>query len=344
MEAGHIGEDSDMAKICVTGGLGFVGSHLAERLSQHHAVKVLDDGKPSYGSNLPSLRSDWVSQTAEVYNVSIGTVSDGDLKEILHDSDLVVHLASWPGVRDSMKHAPRVFLNNVSSAVQIMSICSDLSVPLILASSSSVYGDRGRYSQCSEEDANGADLRSPYAYSKWIMELWAKSVSVTLPPTLVVRPFSLYGPWGRPDMAYFAFAQRILERKPVQVFGSLATMRDFTYIDDATFYLERLCEGMILEPEKVVSHFLLDSGLSVANICNGSPHSLERVLNILTSLLEDEFQIAWESESSLDLQGTYGDPTRTQRYCGVSETPLEQGLANFASWIREYHSRLRLSV
>jgi len=316
--------------------LGFVGSHLIPKLAEVHSVVAFDHGTPAYGTGLTPLRKSVVRPHAAICETDILNLDPGHLGQLFASGlpDLIIHLAAWPGVRSSLEQQDAYFRNNVLASQQVLAFARDYKVPTIMTSSSSVYGDRGQYESCREEDANGYGLRSPYAVSKWITECWYEAIASTLPPVLFVRPFTLYGPLGRPDMAYFSFAQRLLQGLPIRVFGDLDTQRDFTYINDAVYYLSSLVEAMLSDPGDVVTQFKLDGGRSVVNICNGQPEQLTSLVELLASELDVDPKVEFLPRSELDLRGTFGDPRNLHSLITPQQTQFADGIHEFCTWLR----------
>jgi len=325
-----------MANIVVTGGLGFVGANLIPELAKHHSITTIDHGTPAYGSDLVQMREALVSSHAEIVRQDICDL-DGSVfqrSSAAHFPDLIVHLAAWPGVRESIAKQDEYFHNNVIASQRILTLARTYNIPTIMTSSSSVYGDRGQYGPCREEDATGDGLRSAYSRSKWITESWCQTVASTLPPVLFIRPFTLYGPLGRPDMAYFSFAKNILQGRPIRVFGDLKSQRDFTFIRDAIYYLTGLIEAMLDNAHAITSYFRLENGTAVANICNGQPERLSTLLDVLESELSATAKVNFLPASELDLRGTFGDPSKLHSLITPQRTDFREGLRAFCEWLR----------
>lgn len=330
-----------MARVTITGAAGFIGSHLTRRLANTHELTFVDSLTTSYGGNLVRDRADSISHLGTLHATTLQDCPLPTLDTLVERSDLVVHLAAWAGVRTSLAQSAAYFNNNVAATAALLDASARTATPILLVSSSSVYGDRGADGSCSEEMADGIGLRSPYATSKWMMEEWTRSIADRLPPLVVARPFSIYGPWGRPDMAYFAFGRRILRGEPIRVFGDVHTRRDFTYIDDAIFYLSSIVEMMLADDARLASELPVISGVPTVNICNGDPHSLLDVISGLEQALGRSATINFEPASDLDLRGTHGDPSRLHQLCGVRKTPLFDGLDAFANWMTTFQGKSR---
>jgi len=142
-------------------------------------------------------------------------------------------------------------------------------------------------------------------------------------------------------MAYFAFARRMLRQEPIQLFGSSDTRRDFTYIDDAVFYLSSLARMMLNDYDRLASR--LDAGLGVptVNICNGQPASIADVIAALEDALGVQARIDHLPSSKLDLRGTFGDPKRLHEVCGIRQTSLHEGIEAFADWMVGFQGSAR---
>jgi len=211
-----------------------------------------------------------------------------------------------------------------------------------MASSSSVYGDLGVDGACREMDANGTGLKSYYAVTKWINEeLTSRIVSPTT-PVLCLRFFTVFGAWGRPDMAYYIFAQRMLDEEPLHVNGSLDVLRDFTFIDDVVAYVVDALNALLENPTRVLTLTQQPSGSHALNICNGRSVLLSQFVELLATALGKTPSFEVRPSSPLDARATHGDPRLLRQVVGNTHlTDLALGVESLASWAWDNRSNLK---
>jgi UDP-glucuronate 4-epimerase len=334
-----------MEKVLITGVCGFIGFHLAKRLlSEGIAVVGIDNLNPYYDPRLKEARLERLEQE-NGFQFQRGDIADREGIEALfqkHRFDVIVHLAAQAGVRYSLE-APFSYLNsNLSGVLTILEGCREQGAThLVFASSSSVYGAASRL-PFSEHQAVDHPV-SLYAATKRAGELLAHSyASLFGIPTTVLRFFTVYGPWGRPDMAYYRFTSLIADGKPIDVYNFGNMKRDFTYIDDIVEGVVRVM-GNVPSPE--------DSWDS----SNPDPQSSSapfRIYNIgrgeaveLSSLIEAiERELGKKARRNLlplqpgDVVRTCADVSDLVRATGFRpKTSLEEGVHKFVNWYREYY-------
>jgi UDP-glucuronate 4-epimerase len=250
--------------------------------------------------------------------------------------EVVVHLAAQAGVRYSLTN-PRAYASaNVDGFLSVLEACRAHPVRhLIYASSSSVYGANSKVPY-HEDDPVLAPV-SLYAATKRANELMAQSYAHLYGiPCSGVRFFTVYGPWGRPDMAYYSFTKAILEGRTIDVFNHGEMQRDFTYIDDVVEALVRLVD---LPPAKDAA----PSGggnapHTIYNIGNHTPIALKRFIGVLEAALGREAGKRYLPIQPGDVPATYADVERLARVTGFApRTPIEEGMARFVAWYRAYH-------
>ncbi|MCS7005708.1 MAG: NAD-dependent epimerase/dehydratase family protein [Cytophagales bacterium] len=335
-------------KILVTGTAGFIGHHLALKLaSLGYEVIGLDEINDYYDT---TLKRDRLSQqgisTQEIcygklLKSSLNSISFIQLK--LEDKtnlyqlfasqkfQAVVHLAAQAGVRYSLTH-PEVYINsNITGFLHILEACRHYGVKeLLYASSSSVYGTNTNYPF--REDIKTETPISLYAASKKANELMAHTYSYLFGiRTSGLRFFTVYGPWGRPDMALFLFTKSILEQKPIEVFNNGEMMRDFTYIDDIVTGVALLLEAHLQNSPKISSY-------QIYNIGNNSPVLLMDFVRALEKKLGKQAIIHFKPLQPGDVPKTYADASKLQQDVGYKpNTPIEYGIEKFIDWYRDYY-------
>ena len=332
-------------KILVTGVAGFIGMHTAERLlARGDTVVGLDNLNAYYDQNLKEARLARLETSPSFRFVRLD-VSDRAGIEALFASerfDRVVHLAAQAGVRHSLQN-PHVYVDsNLVGFVNILEGCRHSQVGhLVYASSSSVYGGNTKM-PFSESDGVDHPV-SLYAATKKANELMAHTYSHLYGlPTTGLRFFTVYGPWGRPDMALFLFTKAILEGRPIDVFNQGRMKRDFTYIDDIVEGVIRTLD-QVAEPCPDFDPAQPDPGRSSApfrlfNI--GNSHPVE--LMDLIAAIEKATGIAARKNllplQAGDVVNTYADTYRLDSLLGYTpQTDIDTGVGRFVEWYRRYY-------
>ena len=316
-------------RVLVTGVAGFIGMHCAERLAARgHEVIGLDNLNSYYPVELKEARLARLGGRVRFERLDIADAEA--LNQLVAETkpERVLHLAAQAGVRYSMENPAAYIQSNLVGFANLLEACrSHPPRHLVYASSSSVYG-ANRKLPWSESD----DVDSPislYAATKRSNELMAHVYSHLFGiPTTGLRYFTVYGPWGRPDMSPVLFAQAIMQGKPIRMFNYGNMQRDFTYIDD-------VAEGTL----KVLGH--VPSGTppwALFNIGNHQPVALPDYISALETALGRKAVIEPAPMQPGDVQATYADTERLAGAVGFSpSTPLEAGLAQFAAWFKRYY-------
>ncbi len=331
-------------KILVTGAAGFIGMHTAQRLlEQGHAVTGLDNFNEYYDVRLKHARIARLARHGEFEAVH-GDICDSILLDRLFDShrfDRVIHLAAQAGVRYSLDN-PRAYVeSNVAGFLNVLEGCRRCATPhLVYASTSSVYG--GNTSLPFRESDSAAHPVSLYAATKRANELMAHSYSHLFGvPTTGLRFFTVYGPWGRPDMSPMLFASAILEGRAIDVFNHGNSERDFTYVDDVVEGVVRVMER-IPAPDPAFDRARPDPSRSWApyriyNIGNHDAVPLMRFIEVLEQAIGRRAQTRLLPMQPGDVAATYADVDALARDAGFKPaTPLEEGLRRFVDWYRQW--------
>jgi UDP-glucuronate 4-epimerase len=316
-------------RVLVTGVAGFIGMHCAERLAQRgDEVVGLDNLNSYYSVELKQARLARLDGLVRVERLDLADAAA--LEKLVGESrpERVLHLAAQAGVRYSLENPAAYIQSNVVGFANLLEACRKHPPQhLVYASSSSVYG-ANRKLPWSESD----DVDSPislYAATKRSNELMAHVYSHLFGiPTTGLRYFTVYGPWGRPDMSPVLFAQAIMQGKPIRMFNHGNMQRDFTYIDD-------VAEGTL----KVLGH--VPSGKppwALFNIGNHQPVALPDYIEALEAALGRKALIEPAPMQPGDVPVTYADTERLAAATGFSpSTPLQAGLAEFAAWFKRYY-------
>ncbi len=327
-------------KYLVTGAAGFIGYHLAQRLlAQGATVTGFDNLNPYYD---PVLKEARLAQLAAHPKFAFvrGDLENGTALAAAFDHgpfDAVMHLAAQAGVRYSIDHPEAYVQSNLVGFLNILEECRRRSVPhLLYASSSSVYG-LNSLTPFSTSDTVDHPV-SLYAATKKANELMAHTYSHLYHlPTTGLRFFTVYGPWGRPDMAYFKFTEAILAGRPIKVFNRGELWRDFTFIDDIVEGVVRLLEH-IPQPDPLWDPAAPNPATSSApyrvfNIGNNKPVKLTEFIATLERALGISAILELCPMQAGDVHATFADVGDLNRVTGFApSTSLEIGLGKFVAW------------
>jgi UDP-glucuronate 4-epimerase len=331
--------------ILVTGAAGFIGYHVSQRLLRDgQRVCGVDHLSSYYDVSLKEARVRELT-AHPAFSFQRTELADAGAVASLFQAqrpDSVVHLAAQAGVRHSLTH-PRAYADsNVIGFLNVLEGCRHHRVKhLVYASSSSVYGLN---SELPFSVHTGTDHPvSLYAATKKANELMAHSYSHLFGvPTTGLRLFTVYGPWGRPDMALFTFTKAILEGKPIEVFGGGHMRRDFTYIDDAVEGIVRIA-ARPAAPDPGWSSRDPDPATSSApyriyNIGNRSTVEVLRLIEILEACLGRKADQRFVESAACEVQASVADTTDLERVTGFTPlTGLEVGVERFVAWYRDYY-------
>jgi UDP-glucuronate 4-epimerase len=322
-------------RFLITGSAGFIGFHLCQRLlTDGHEVTGFDAMTPFYDPALKQARLALLRRSSSFHQI-IACLEDRDaLLEAARMAapDVVVHLAAQPGVRYSLEN-PRAYIDsNLVGSWSVLDVAREVKPKhLMLASTSSIYGANPKV-PFAETDRTDAPL-SLYAATKKSMEAMAHAYAhLYRLPITVFRFFTVYGPWGRPDMAIFKFTRAILEGTPIDVYGSGKMCRDFTYVDD-------LVEAVLrLVPRAPASTDETPVPYRVVNIGGGQPESLpDLIATIEKAAGRTAIQHLLPMQPG-DVPQTYASPDLLVELTGYRpDTPLSTGVAHFVEWYRRHY-------
>lgn len=316
-----------MANILITGGAGFIGSHVArELLRRGDTVTLLDDFNNRYDPALKEARVQHMFTDVPMPKLVRGDIRDQELlgKLFLREAfDSIIHLAAWASVQPSIEN-PHIYADvNVNGTIRILEMARTHGIKhVVAASSSSVYG--GIKDVPFREDMDISQPISPYAATKAATETmcatWHNMYDM---PTTCLRFFTVYGPWGRPEMAIFKFTKAMLAGKPVYMRGR-TTMRDFTYIDD-------IVQGIIRALDN-------PDGFSVYNLGESDAVPLPRLITALETALDLKAEVEEVPLPSGDIPATLADISRaTQAFGYKPKTQIEDGVAKFVDWYMNWY-------
>jgi len=332
-------------KILVTGAAGFIGSTLSIKLLERgDEVVGLDNMNDYYDVSLKQARLDRLTPNNNFKFVKLDVADQEGMKEMFEQEkfDRVVHLAAQAGVRYSLEN-PQAYIDaNIVGFMNILEGCRHNNVEnLVYASSSSVYG--ANTSMPFSIHDNIDHPVSMYAATKKANELMAHTYSHLFGlPTTGLRFFTVYGPWGRPDMSLFMFTRNIIEGKPIDVFNYGDHQRDFTYVDDIVEGVTR-CVDTIATPNPDWSGDKPDPGTSKApyrvyNIGNNNPVHLLTFIETLENALGKKAEKNMLPLQPGDVPATYANVDDLVKDMGYKPaTPLEMGIQNFVNWYKDFY-------
>ena len=331
--------------ILVTGAAGFIGMHVCKYLLNRGDVVIGIDNLNDYYD--VKLKKDRIANISSFNNFSFIKTDIKDYESLCsvfdsHKIDRVIHLAAQAGVRYSLVNPGAYVSSNIHGFMNILELCRHNSVDhLVYASSSSVYGSNT--SLPFKESDNTDHPLSLYAASKKSNEMMAHTYSHLYDlPTSGLRFFTVYGPWGRPDMALFIFCKAILQGEFIEIFNQGDMKRDFTYIDD-------IVEGVIKildKPPAKDAEFCTKkpkpnrsiSPYRIFNIGNSNTRSLMEYIETLEEVLDKKAKKRYLDMQPGDVKNTYSDTSEIQEWVNFkSETNIESGIQSFVNWYKRYY-------
>lgn len=319
--------------LLVTGTAGFIGYHTAEALLRRGDRVVGVDIVNDYYD--PALKEARLATFAEKPGFSFhhADIADADaMAALVRDNRVgrVVHLAAQAGVRYSLTNPFAYQHSNLAGHLSILEACRHAAdfVHLVYASSSSVYGDRPMGGEGFSEDDPAMTPVSLYAATKRACELMSQSYAALYGfPQTGLRFFTVYGPWGRPDMAYFSFTRKILAGEAIEIYGEGRMARDFTYIDDI---VDGIVGSLDNPPERDQNRIL--------NIGDSHPVGLMDMVETLERALGRTAEKIMLPMQPGDVTATYADVSRLHALTGYRpQVMLKEGLGRFSDWYRDYY-------
>jgi UDP-glucuronate 4-epimerase len=336
-------------RILVTGAAGFIGYYTAKRLIERgDDVVGLDVVNDYYDPSLKEARLSLLAKSAKTAQgrwsfIRADLTDQAAVSTVFKEPfDRVIHLAAQAGVRHSLTHPRDYIQSNILGFLNILETCRAQGTPhLAYASTSSVYG-ANRKMPFSEHESADHPLQL-YAATKRSNELMAHSYSHLFGlPTTGLRFFTVYGPWGRPDMALFLFTKAILAGKPIDVFNQGRHTRDFTYVEDIVEGVIRATD-QIAEPNPAWDPLRPDPATSSApfrifNIGNNMPVKLEDYIAAIEEATGKTATIRYQPLQPGDVPDTFADTSALVEAVGYKpSTPVREGVRNFVAWYRDYY-------
>jgi len=333
-----------MKSILITGTAGFIGFHLAKLLLEEgFTIHGYDGMTDYYDVNLKKARHEILSKYPN-FSSTIGMLEDqqklNDLA-IKFQPTIIIHLAAQAGVRYSLEN-PRAYINsNIIGTFNVMEIAKKLNVKhLLMASTSSVYGSNLKMPFAETEKA---DIQlTIYSSTKKANESMAHSYSYLWKiPTTMFRFFTVYGPWGRPDMALFKFVSSILNNKPIDIYNNGEMYRDFTYIDDLVYGIKLLIETVPSENKNIISSDSLSpvAPYRVVNIGNSNKVNLIDFVDTIEDILKKKAIRNYMPMQKGDVKATWSDCSLLKNLTNYSpKTNFRDGILKFIEWYRDYYN------
>ena len=323
-----------MKKILITGVAGFIGYHLADKLlSKNYQIIGIDNLNDYYD---PILKQDRLNNLKKFSNFEfhkIDFIQNNELTSIFNNNQFnqVIHLGAQAGVRYSITNPQFYIDTNITGFLNILENCNNYNVEnIIYASSSSIYGNNNDL-LFSENDKTEKQI-SMYGVSKKTNELMAHTYSNLYGlKTIGLRFFTVYGPWGRPDMALYIFTKAIIENKNIDLFNKGSHTRSFTYISDIVEPIYRLIK-INENNQKILSNN------DILNIGGSEPVKLLRFIDIIEDYLGKKAKIKLKPMQQGDIQDTNADITKLKKITDYKpQVDIEEGIKRFIDWYKAYH-------
>ncbi len=336
----------EFKRVLVTGAAGFIGYHLCQQLIDRDVqVTGIDNMNPYYDVGLKKDRLKNIQTASNFEFVEMDMVDQSEMQKLFEsrDFDVVVNLAAQAGVRYSLENPHAYVDSNLVGFVNILEGCRHNAVKhLVFASSSSVYGANTKMPFSVHHNVDHPV--SLYAATKKANELMAHTYSHLYGLCCTgLRFFTVYGPWGRPDMALFLFTKAILENRPIKVFNHGKMQRDFTYIDDIVNGVVRVM-GRLPQPNSGWRGDQPDPGTSyvpykIYNIGNNNPVELIEFIRVIEDALKCEAKKEFLDMQPGDVPATFADVDDLIADVGFKpQTPITSGIPKFVDWYRDYYN------
>ena len=323
-----------MEKVLITGGVGFIGFHLSKKLLENnYFVVAIDNMNDYYDVDLKKARLDVLKEYKNFSFYKIDISNKSDLLDLFSDNkfDIVINLAAQAGVRYSIDHPDSYIFSNIVGFFNILECCRTYPVKhLLFASSSSIYGKNNSIPYKTNDNVDKPV--SLYAATKKSDELMAYAYSNLYNiKVTALRFFSVYGPYGRPDMAYFSFTNNIINNKEIKLFNNGDMYRDFTYVLDVVEAVYRLLDKIPLKDGLGVYY-------KVYNIGNNNPVKISYLVEILEKELGKKANIKYLPMQPGEVYQTYADISEIKKDISfVPNTSIEDGLHQFVKWYKEFY-------
>ena len=319
-----------MNKILITGCAGFIGFHLTHKLlKDNNSIIGLDNMNNYYSSKLKKDRLSILKKYKNFFFIKNDLSNLNNIINIIKKNKIkiIVHLAAQAGVRLSVKDPEKYFTSNIVGFYNILESSRLTKIKkLIFASSSSVYGDKENVKTSEKNSTNPIQF---YATTKVCNEEMAKVYSIIYKMKIIgLRFFTVYGPWGRPDMAYYSFGVKLLKNKSLDIFNNGQHKRDFTFIDDVIKALHLIIKKKVRNKK---------SDYEIYNIANSQSNKLFKLVSELEKNLNVVAKINYKKKQIGDVKNTFGNSDKFYKDYGFKpNTSIESGLKLFCDWLKIY--------
>lgn len=306
-------------KVYITGIAGFIGFHLANNLLQDgHEVVGIDNFNDYYDPAIKFDRAKFLyTAGASIHKADIREFDEG----LLNNIDVIIHLACWPGVRASLDNKYTYIDNNINGTQRIVDAAEKKNIPVVYASSSSVY--KGQTPPFTE-DIQFFHHSNPYSWSKYVNE--CQFMNSSLPASIGFRFFTVYGEYGRPDMALHSFTEKILNDEQITVFGHGEMSRDFTHVSDIVQGIKILIDEVF----KINTH-------EIYNIGTGEKVPLMDFVHLIEKNVGKKADIKFEDMHPADVRHTLSDLTKISKLGYKPQNNIKQGIKSFVGWFQNYY-------
>jgi len=316
-------------KIYITGIAGFIGYHLATNFVEKGSRELKTYGNDVTGcDNFNSYYNPWLKENRadllKTFNINVHNKDIIDLNEKdFKDIDVIVHLAAYAGVRNSLENPDNYINTNILGTQHIIKLAEKLQIPVVYASSSSVYaGQTPPFTESMEFKHH----KNPYAWSKYVNECQFKHSNLS--SSIGFRFFTVYGPHGRPDMALYKFTDKIIEDQPIEIYGHGEMSRDFTYVQDIVNGVQLLIDKV----KRINTH-------EIFNIGSGESIPLMKFVSLIEKNLGRKAKIKFSDMHKADIRHTLADITNIKKLGYVPMTNIENGIRDFVEWYKSYYKK-----
>ena len=316
-------------RVLLTGGAGFIGSHVADRLvARGDDVVIIDSFDPFYDPSIKRRNISSAMESGKVTLIERDICALADIEDATRDIELdaIVHLAAKAGVRPSLERPIDYVRTNVEGTQSILELARRRGIrPFVMGSSSSVYGDSTPVPF--HENVSADAPISPYAATKRAAELICHAHSHLHGGSIAcLRLFTVYGPRQRPDLAIHKFARLMMRNEPIPIYGDGTTERDYTYVDDIVNGIERALDWCVRS----------DAGcFEIVNLGESETTSLSSLIDLIASELQVTPRIDRFPDQPGDVQRTFADVTRARELFGYDpRTSMKEGIRSFVEWLR----------
>jgi UDP-glucuronate 4-epimerase len=317
-------------KVLVTGGAGFIGSHVCERLVERgDSVVIVDSFDPFYDPAIKRRNVDALLSGPNATLIEADIADAAGLESAIGDQsfDAIIHLAARAGVRPSLDNPVAYARTNVEGTVALLELARRRGIrPFVFGSSSSVYGDSTPVPFVESEPAS--DPISPYAATKRAAELLCRSHAHLFGMSVIcLRLFTVYGPRQRPDLAIHKFTRLMSNGRAIPFFGDGSTERDYTYVADIVHGIERALDWTVAAPA---------SAFEIVNLGESQTTSLSQLVDLISKALGTTPQLDVRPSQPGDVQRTFASVDKARALLGYEpQTSMEAGIAKFVEWFRE---------